>query len=123
MTRDTSSDRHLQADWAADPARPRVLIARMSAIGDTILTTPVACRLRDAFPGAVLVWAVERKSSAFIAGHPAVDETIVLERGWWVSSPAIRRLRRRLREYQFDAAVDCQSVTKSALACARSGPT
>ncbi len=32
-------------------ARPRILICRMSAIGDAILTMPVACALRDEYPG------------------------------------------------------------------------
>lgn len=109
------------ADWARDPSRPRVLISRMSAIGDTILTTPVACRLRDAFPGAYLAWVVEEKSSRFIEGHPAVDETIVLPRGWFVSPKKILELRQRLRPLRFDAAIDCQSITKSALACWVSG--
>lgn len=109
------------ADWARDPDRPRVLISRMSAIGDTILTTPVACRLRDAFPSAHLAWVVEEKSSRFIEGHPAIDETIVLPRGWFVSPARILELRRRLRPMRFDAAIDCQSITKSALACWLSG--
>lgn len=107
--------------WARDPARPRVLIARMSAIGDTILTTPVACRLRDRFPGAFIAWVVEQKSARFIEGHPAVDETVVLPRGWFVSPKSILAVRRRLRPLRFDAAIDCQSITKSALACRLSG--
>ncbi|MEQ8847552.1 glycosyltransferase family 9 protein [Botrimarina sp.] len=93
----------------------------MSAIGDTILTTPVACRLRDAFPDALIGWVVERKSSRFIVGHPAVDETIVLDRGWWVTPTKIEATKRRLSGFCFDVAVDCQSVTKSALACWLSG--
>lgn len=109
------------APWAKDPARPRVLIARMSAIGDTILTTPVACRLRDRFPGAYLAWVVEEKSARFVVGHPALDETIVLPRGWFVSPAAVAALRAKLRPMRFDAAIDCQSVTKSALACWASG--
>lgn len=121
MTRYAQHPSSSGAFWARDPQRPRVLIARMSAIGDTILTTPVACRLRAAYPDAHLVWAVERKSSRFIAGHPAIDEAVVLDRGWWVTPSAIAATRKQLREHRFDAAVDCQSVTKSALACWLSG--
>lgn len=109
------------APWARDPARPRVLVARLSAIGDTILTTPVVCRLRDRFPGAYLAWVVEQKSSRFVEGHPAIDETIVLPRGWFVSPKAVLALRRRLKPLRLDAALDCQSITKSALACWASG--
>ncbi len=105
------------AGWAADPDRPRLLIARMSAIGDTILTTPVACRLREAFPKAHLAWVVEKKSSRFVDGHPAIDETIVLERGWFTSPRQVLATRQRLLPQRFDATIDCQSTTKSSLAC------
>ena len=38
---------------------PRILITRLSAIGDCILTLPLACALRDHFPKALLAWVVE----------------------------------------------------------------
>lgn len=109
------------AAWADDPQRPRILIARMSAIGDTILTTPVACRLRDAFPHAHITWVVEQKSSRFIEGHPAINETIRLERGWFLTPKSVVSLAQRLKRQRFDVALDCQSVTKSAYACWLSG--
>ena len=105
------------ADWAADPRRPRVLVSRMSAIGDTILTTPVACRLRDALPGAFIAWVVEEKSAHFVQGHPAVDETIVLPRGWFTKPSGVAEAWRRLKPLNVDATIDCQSNTKSSLAC------
>lgn len=109
------------ADWARDPSRPRVLISRMSAIGDTILTTPVACRLREALPDAHLSWVVEEKSAKFIDGHPALDETVILPRGWFTSPAGIAEARHQLAPLRPDAAIDCQSNTKSALACWLSG--
>ena len=93
----------------------------MSAIGDTILTTPVACRLRDWFPDAMIAWAVEEKSAHFVKDHPAIDEVIVLPRGWFLSFKKARALAERLRPMRFDAAIDCQSNTKSSLACRLSG--
>ena len=119
MTPSDASDTISRRPWGDRP--PRVLIARMSAIGDTILTTPVACRLRDAFPDAFLAWVVEEKSSRFIEGHPAVDETIVLPRGWFVSPRKVVTLARRLKPLALDVAIDCQSITKSSLACWLSG--
>lgn len=109
------------ASWARDPSRPHVLISRMSAIGDTILTTPVACRLREAFPDARLTWVVEEKSAKFVDGHPALDETIILPRGWFTSPRGVAAARRRLAPLRPDASIDCQSNTKSALACWLSG--
>ena len=102
---------------ARDPRRPRLLIARMSAIGDTILTTPVACLLRRRFPDAYLAWIVEEKSSCFVRDHPAIDEAIVMPRGWFADPKQVLSLRQTLRKLRFDAALDCQGLTKTALAC------
>ena len=93
----------------------------MSAIGDTILTTPVACRLRERFPDAFIAWAVEEKSAHFIRHHPALDEVFTLPRGWFASPLHALKLSKQLRPYKFDLAIDCQSITKTALACWLSG--
>jgi lipopolysaccharide heptosyltransferase I len=100
---------------------PRILIARMSAIGDTILTLPVACALREHFPNAYLGWVVEGRSGAVVTGHACLDEVVVLKRGWFTSARGILDTRRRLRELRFDVSIDCQGMTKSALACWLSG--
>ncbi|OYP38311.1 glycosyl transferase family 9 [Rhodopirellula sp. MGV] len=93
----------------------------MSAIGDTILTLPVACALRDRFPDSTISWVVEEKSSPMVQRHSAVDNVIVLERGWFTSPKRLRAARTQLRELQVDVSVDCQGMTKSSLACYLSG--
>ncbi len=105
------------------PAKPqrRFLIARMSAIGDTILTMPVACALRAQYPHAFIAWVVEKTASAMLVDHPCVDELVVLERGWFVNPRQIMAVKSRLSALRIDTAIDCQSVTKSALACWLSG--
>ena len=100
---------------------PRILICRMSAIGDTILTLPVACALRKQYPGAYIAWAVERGASPMVLKHECVDEVIVLSRGWFVSPREWWRLRQRLKPLRIDIALDCQSITKTALAAWLSG--
>jgi lipopolysaccharide heptosyltransferase I len=97
------------------------LISRMSAIGDTILTLPVACALRDRFPDAFLAWVVEDRSSAVVREHECLDAVFVLDRGWFTKLKSVLETRRLLREQQFDITVDCQGMTKSALACWLSG--
>lgn len=97
-------------------ATPRILISRMSAIGDAILTLPVACALRDQFPGAYIAWVVEKKAAPMIRNHCALDEVIELERGWFTSLRGIRDARQRLQPHRFEISIDCQGLTKSALA-------
>jgi len=105
-----------------DPSdSPRILIARLSAIGDTILTLPVACALRSHFPHAYLAWVVEQKSSGMVLGHDCLDDVFVLPRGWFTKPKGVLAASRLLRPRQFDVTIDCQGLTKSALACRLSG--
>jgi lipopolysaccharide heptosyltransferase I len=100
----------------SDDATPRVLICRLSAIGDAILTLPVACALRRHFPKAYIAWVVEKKAAPMIRKHQALDEVIELERGWFTSFRGIRQAREELRSHRFDVTIDCQGLTKSSLA-------
>lgn len=102
-------------------ASPRILICRMSAIGDAILTTPVACALREQFPNAYIAWVVEKKAAPMIRNHQAVDQVIEFERGWMGSLGGLRAAREELRSHQFDITIDCQGLTKSSLAAWLSG--
>lgn len=96
-------------------ASPRVLIIRLSAIGDVLITTPVSRALRTAFPNAYLAWIVEPKARDILVGNPYLDEVIVWQRGrgaaGWLDLP---RLTRRLKGKQFDWAIDCQGLFRSA---------
>jgi heptosyltransferase I len=104
-----------------DVKSPRILIVRLSAIGDAIQTMPVACALRERFPEAFLAWAVEQRAATLLRGHEALNELIVLPRGWLKSPGEVWRLRRRLRALRFDVTVDVQSLTKSAVLAWLSG--
>lgn len=104
-------------------AAPRILISRMSAIGDAILTLPVACALRKHLPDAYIAWVVEKKAAPMVRNHQALDQVIEFERGWFTSWKGLRAAREELREYQFDVTIDCQGLTKSAMAGWLSGAT
>jgi lipopolysaccharide heptosyltransferase I len=95
----------------------RLLICRLSHIGDCILTLPVLCALRSTFPDAHISWIVERPTDQLLEGHRALDRLIVVRRGWLKSLSEIRRVRSVLRDAEFDVAIDPQGLTKSA-ACA-----
>ncbi len=102
-------------------APSRILIVRLSAIGDVIHGMPVLCALRDRFPRAELSWLVEERAAPLLEGHEALDGLLTVPRGWLKSPQTLLRLRRRLREGAFDVAVDVQGLAKSALAARLSG--
>ncbi|MEM8864297.1 MAG: glycosyltransferase family 9 protein [Planctomycetota bacterium] len=92
----------------------RLLIVRLTAVGDVIHGMPVLCALRDRFPDAHISWVVEGRSAELLRGHRALNEVIQAPRRWYRSPSAILRLRRELLARQFDTTVDLQCLTKSA---------
>lgn len=109
--------------------RNRILVVKLSAIGDVLMATPAARALRMAFPDGYIAWVVERKSADVVLGNPYLDEVIVWERtkiGSFIGDIAgfvrsFSKLRSELRSREFDVSVDMQGLLRSALVCVASG--
>jgi heptosyltransferase-1 len=98
-----------------------IVIVRLSAIGDVLHAVPAAVAIKRAFPKTTIGWAVEGRAADVLAGHPAVDHLFRLPRGWLKSPRAVWSLRRQLRSFAADVAIDMQGLLKSAVATALSG--
>lgn len=92
-----------------------IVVVKLSAIGDVLHGVPAAVALKRAFPHARIGWVVEGRAGDVLAGHPAIDHLFRLPRGWMTSVAATRGLRRGLRDFAPDVAVDLQGLLKSAL--------
>jgi ADP-heptose:LPS heptosyltransferase len=63
---------------AVDGSRlQRVLIIKLSSIGDVIHALPVATALKRSYPSLRVTWAVERWTAPIVLNHPAIDRVIV----------------------------------------------
>ncbi|MFB3882292.1 MAG: glycosyltransferase family 9 protein [Armatimonadota bacterium] len=112
-----------------EPAR--ILIVKLSSIGDVVMSLPVAAALRRRFPEAYLAWAVEPAAADVLAGNPHLDDVLIvgghdrpsLPQGSTslppLSSPA--GLRKALRSYRFQTSLDLQGLLKSAAVAYLSG--
>jgi lipopolysaccharide heptosyltransferase I len=109
------------SEKAAPQTAPRILIVRLSAVGDVIHGLPVLNALRGARPDAFLAWVVEDRAAALLRGHTALDELIVVPRGFLKSPGQVWQLRRRLRALRCDTAIDLQGLAKSAIVARLSG--
>jgi len=99
----------------------RILIVRLSALGDVIHTVPVLCALRAQLSNAFIAWVVEGAAGDLLEGHPALDQLVRLPRKWLKSPRTVWVLRQQLRRLRFDVAIDAQGLTKSAIAARLSG--
>ena len=101
----------------------RIVLVKLSSLGDVVHALPVAATLRAERPTAHLAWVVERREAAVLHGHPALDEIIVIDTRTWrrARRPAalatvlgeVRAVLRRLRAARFDVAIDLQGLIKS----------
>ncbi|MFN6129082.1 MAG: glycosyltransferase family 9 protein [Planctomycetota bacterium] len=93
----------------------RVLIVRLSAVGDTILSLPIACALRRHLPEIELGWVVARGASDLIVGHDCLDQVFVLPPDALRSPSVLVRFGRKLKAWKPDVVIDAQGLTKSAI--------
>ncbi len=93
---------------------PRILITRLSHIGDCILTLPMLCALRRKLPNAHISWAVEAPTQQLLKLHPDIDELIIVPKQWAKKPKCWKELFGSLRRPKFDFAIDPQGITKSA---------
>jgi ADP-heptose:LPS heptosyltransferase len=62
------------------PRASRILIVRLSALGDVVHALPMLDALRRARPDAEIGWLVEEKAASLLAGHPQIDRLWVAPR-------------------------------------------
>jgi len=107
-----------------DNRQPRVLIVKLSSLGDVVHSLPTLAALRRHLPQAFIGWCVGQAAAPLVAGHPLLDITFVLREGAVREAPGVivrqtsLALVRAIRRYRFDIALDLQGLFKSAwLAC------
>jgi lipopolysaccharide heptosyltransferase I len=111
---------------------PKILILRLSAVGDVIRTLPAIKFLRENYPSSLITWIVEEPSQALLESQPEVDEVILFPRKRWTKG--MKSLRGQcgtireileftisLRKRRFDIVLDFHGILKSGLLSLLSG--
>jgi heptosyltransferase-1 len=92
----------------------RILVVKLSAMGDVIHTLPAVATLKHSFPRSWVAWAVRPQWAPLLENNPFVDRVIEVGRGARAMAGAMRALRRE----RFDVVVDFQALVQSALLAA-----
>jgi heptosyltransferase-1 len=123
-----------------DKKTARLLIVRLSAMGDVIHTLPAVQALRNAFPQAHIGWLIEERWAELLCAQgsprrgmrsklrPLVDEVHTVALKGWKKSPfslsTIQRIAtvwNDVRAAHYDVAFDLQGAIRSALLARWSG--
>ncbi len=108
----------------------KVLIVRLSALGDIVHALPVLNRLRTAFPAAAIDWLVEESYAATLGLTAGLDRRIIVRAATNVVSADTMSFAKTagylsavmfLRAQGYDAALDLQGLLKSAVLARASG--
>lgn len=109
----------------------KILIVKLSAIGDVVQTLPMVEALKKEFPRASIDWLVEEDASDLLFGHPALNRVIVSRRKSWLKNifadgkfpgtlREIKRFIQDLRREHYDWVIDNHGIFKSGLLLALS---
>src|SRR5919201_3726456 len=88
----------------------RILVIRLSSLGDILLTTPVLRVLREHCPAACIDFLTKAVYQDVLRANPCVDRLLLLE-----PQQGLRETLRRLRQTRYDVVVDLQRTLRSCL--------
>ena len=90
---------------------PRILVVRLSSLGDIVHTFPAVAALRETFPNAEIVWLTHPRWKLLVESSGLASEVWVTETR---SLSSLRTILRSIREKKFSVAMDYQGLWKSA---------
>ncbi len=102
-----------------------ILIVRLSAIGDVVMSSAILPPLRRKWPQARIHWLTEDMGGEVLAGCTELTSLIVIPRRRWKKLLAerhylqfwreVRAVRRKIRDLHPDLVIDAQGLLRSAL--------
>lgn len=95
----------------------RLLVIRLSALGDVVLTTPFIRMLHSKFPKARIDYVVKKRLAPLVRNNPHIDAVHELRSGdrpFW-------SLVKTIRKMEYSAVFDLQQSTRSRIMAACSG--
>ena len=107
------------------PHGARILVVRLSAIGDVLHSTAVVHNLKRLVPDCHVTWLVSPPASILLENNPDIDRLLVWDRRTFDKAAAhldLHTIRQTLREakallhqYEFDIALDIQGLFLSGI--------
>jgi ADP-heptose:LPS heptosyltransferase len=98
---------------AASPSPSRILVVKLGALGNVILSLGPFAAIRRHHPSARITLLTTAPYAGWLSGAPWFDTVWVDERSDWWDVPGWLQLRRRLIEGRFDRAYDLQTSSRS----------
>jgi len=103
----------------------RILVIRLSSLGDIVLTTPALAFIREHLPNAALDFVCKARYAPLLEADPALARVLAFPKEGLIAALRHARLirfarifrafRRDLSAYRYDHVIDLHNVTESAI--------
>src|ERR1043166_9975167 len=97
-------------DGVALPALARILVIRLSSLGDILLTTPILRLIRTHYPLAQIDFLTTTIYQELLCANPCVDRLLLFD-----PQQGLRQNLRTLRQTCYDVIVDLHRTLRSRL--------
>lgn len=93
----------------------KILIVRLSALGDVVQTLPSLTLLNKFLPLAEIDWVVDERNAEILRGHPFLRRILVFSSKYLKSLKNLKNFLRELRREDYEVIIDYQGLLKSGL--------
>jgi 3-deoxy-D-manno-octulosonic-acid transferase/heptosyltransferase-1 len=105
----------------------RILLIKLSAVGDVLHTIPVLNKLRKRYPAARIDWLAAPEIAELLRHHPGISNIIEFARGEWSEPWRLRpfanaaQLAANLRATRYDLVIDMHGQFRTAVFAVATG--
>ncbi|PYK10494.1 MAG: hypothetical protein DME61_03220 [Verrucomicrobia bacterium] len=106
----------------------RILLIKLSGLGDVVHTLPVLVKLRARYPAARIDWLITPENAEIVRCHPALSNVVLFERRdfskrdrRWRAVLAFLDLLKQIRRAKYDLVIDLHGQARSAFFTLASG--
>ena len=104
----------------------KILIVKLSSLGDVIQTLPVLIPLKKFFSNPHITWLIEEETADLLKEHPLVDQVIVFPKSRWIKRGKYfknwfswlkegAKFIKEVRAVNYDLIIDFQGLFKSGI--------
>jgi len=93
----------------------KILIVKLSALGDVVQTLPSLSLLKKIFPESKIDWVVDKRNAEILEKHPYLNKILVFSNNTLFSFKTFKKFLKNLRSEEYDVVIDYQGLLKSGI--------
>jgi lipopolysaccharide heptosyltransferase I len=103
----------------------RILLIKLSAVGDVVHTLPVFAKIRERYPAAQIDWLITPQCADLVRWHPGLSNVLLYPRREflrsWAGTTAMARLIGNVKRARYELVVDIHGQLRTAALVMASG--